>query len=94
MVGAYQEILGDLHNLFGDTDSAHVEFDSHGGWQVNNKLYGDTVESVLKTVHFNKPELLSQYQSQLKQSDLTPEQQVNYFDILSSGLEGYTYFEL
>lgn len=47
LVGAYQEILGDLHNLFGDTDSVHVEL-SEDGYTLTNAIKGDSVEDVLR----------------------------------------------
>ncbi|MCU4675895.1 biosynthetic arginine decarboxylase [Catenovulum sp. 2E275] len=93
MVGAYQEILGDMHNLFGDTDSAHIEFDAQGNWRINHTLQGDTAESALATVHFQKETLLENYQTQLQNSGLTNELKDKYYLQLKTGLEGYTYFE-
>ena len=52
MVGAYQEILGDMHNLFGDTDSVNVELDAENGYRLVKPEQGDTVEEVLRYVHF------------------------------------------
>ncbi|WP_143871419.1 biosynthetic arginine decarboxylase [Catenovulum sediminis] len=93
MVGAYQEILGDMHNLFGDTDSAHLEFDAQGQIKINHILQGDTAESVLKTVHFQKQTLLDNYQTQLSKSDLSTRQKDRLYSQLKIGIEGYTYFE-
>jgi arginine decarboxylase len=58
LVGAYQEILGDLHNLFGDTDAVHVTLDPDGGYQVEHVVEGDSVEEVLHYVQYDRPALL------------------------------------
>ncbi|HVJ66991.1 MAG TPA: arginine decarboxylase, partial [Caulifigura sp.] len=57
LVGAYQEILGDLHNLFGDTHAVHVSLDEHGGARLDALIKGDTVREVLDYVEFD-PEML------------------------------------
>jgi arginine decarboxylase len=94
LVGAYQEILGDMHNLFGDTDSVHVELDGSGGHQVLQPLRGDTVSSVLRHVHFNPAELLDAYRAKIAQATwLNAEQQQSCLAELRAGLEGYTYLE-
>ena len=93
MVGAYQEILGDLHNLFGDTDSVHVELDDEGGYRLTNAIKGDTVADVLRYVQFDAKKLLASYQKQLAKMDFTPEMQTSYLDELKAGVYGYTYFE-
>ena len=54
LVGAYQEILGDLHNLFGDTDAVHVRLDEDGGYSVEHFVEGDAVEEVLAYVQYDK----------------------------------------
>lgn len=92
MVGAYQEILGDLHNLFGDTDSVHIEL-TEDGFTTTNALKGDSVEDVLKYVHYNEGALKANYQSRLAASNLSSDTQQAYFDELAAGLSGYTYFE-
>lgn len=93
MIGAYQEILGDLHNLFGDTDSVHVEATNDGSYTLTNLLKGDTVSDVLRTVHFNPEQLLISYQKQLNKLDITTEQRKLFLSELQEGLNGYTYFE-
>ena len=55
LVGAYQEILGDLHNLFGDTDAVHVTLDEDGGYTVEHVVEGDAVEEVLAYVQYDAP---------------------------------------
>jgi len=94
MVGAYQEILGDLHNLFGDTHSVHVELTDDGGYKLTQALEGDTVESALGNVNFNRSHLIRSYREQLeKKADLTYQEREEFFNDLTRGLQGYTYFE-
>ena len=93
LVGAYQEILGDMHNLFGDTDSVHACLTENGGYELSQPLQGDTVDHVLRYVHFNPDELLEQYRNKLSQTDLLAEQQAEYLEELGAGLHGYTYLE-
>ena len=57
LVGAYQEIIGGLHNLFGDTNVVHVELDGEGAWEVSQVVEGDTIEEVLRYVQYS-PETL------------------------------------
>ena len=57
-MGAYQEILGDLHNLFGDTDAVHVKLDD-GDYRVEHVVEGDSVSEVLSYVQYNKEDLIS-----------------------------------
>ncbi len=93
MVGAYQEILGDMHNLFGDTDSVHVKVNPDGSYQLSDALHGDTVDSVLGYVHFEADELMESYRNKIEQADLSDEQRRLYTQELGAGLSGYTYLE-
>lgn len=93
LVGAYQEILGDMHNLFGDTNSIHIELQPDGSYQLTNAMAGDTVEKSLDYVDFNSDELLTSYRKQLKSANLTPAECEEFLSDLSTGLKGYTYFE-
>lgn len=93
LVGAYQEILGDMHNMFGDTDSVHVELDAAGQFHLVEPLLGDRVDSVLRTVHFEPHQLMHSYKKQLENANLSAEDRRYYLDILASGLIGYTYLE-
>lgn len=93
LVGAYQEILGDMHNLFGDTDSVHVEFDTDGQFHLVEPVLGDRVDSVLRTVHFEPQHLMHSYKRQLESAPITAQQRRGYLDMLASGLIGYTYLE-
>ena len=59
LVGAYQEILGDLHNLFGDTNTVHVSLGEEGGYHIDHVLAGDTVADVLKYVSYDRDDLVA-----------------------------------
>lgn len=93
LVGAYQEILGDMHNLFGDTDSVDIAIDEQGDIRINQIIKGDTVADVLKYVNFDPASLIDNYQQKLKDSPLTDEEQALYIQELKEGLAGYTYLE-
>jgi len=93
LVGAYQEILGDLHNLFGDTDSIHVSVAADGSYKLSNAFHGDTVESSLRHVDFDGQSLLHSYRGQIAKANLTPSECDEYLSDLTKGLKGYTYFE-
>ncbi|MGD8379924.1 MAG: biosynthetic arginine decarboxylase, partial [Gammaproteobacteria bacterium] len=93
MVGAYQEILGDMHNLFGDTDSVNVELDGDGRWRFTGEERGDTADELLRYVHFDPAELLANYRAKTGAADLDPATREQYLRELEDGLSGYTYLE-
>lgn len=93
LIGAYQEILGDMHNLFGDTDSVHVDVKADGSYQLSQPLRGDTVDAVLRYVHFDPEELRQNYLRKLATADLSPQEHQQYLGELEAGLTGYTYLE-
>jgi arginine decarboxylase len=97
MVGAYQEILGDLHNLFGDTNAVHVSLDEDGNYRIDHVIEGDTVTDVLKYVQFSKNDLVRQVRRAteiaLKENRMTMEEAAKMITAYQSGLEGYTYLE-
>ncbi len=93
MLGAYQEILGDMHNLFGDTDSVNVSMNDDGSYQLNCDEQGDTVEEVLRYVHFNADELLQAYRQKIDQAGLADNISNIFIAELEAGLRGYTYLE-
>lgn len=92
MVGAYQEILGDMHNLFGDSDSVHVEL-TDKGYELVEPHEGDTVDDVLRYVHINGEDMLSSYKQQISDADLSEQEKETFLHELIQGLEGYTYLE-
>ncbi|MBW6393197.1 MULTISPECIES: biosynthetic arginine decarboxylase [Halomonadaceae] len=93
LVGAYQEILGDLHNLFGDTDSVDAALMEDGNWVLSHAQQGDRVSDVLAYVNFDAKVLRDRLAGQLQESGLTAEEQAHFLDDLSAGLQGYTYLE-
>ena len=94
MLGAYQEILGDMHNLFGDTDSVHVQLDESGAYQLGLALRGDSVDKVLRCVHFDPEDLMDLYRAKIDGADkLSAQQRQAYFAAFSEGMRGYTYLE-
>ncbi|ALM53962.1 biosynthetic arginine decarboxylase [Halomonas huangheensis] len=93
LVGAYQEILGDLHNLFGDTDAVDASLDSKGKWVLSHMQRGDRVSDVLGYVNFNAEVLRDRLRHQLSASRLDAAEQRRFLDDLSAGLDGYTYLE-
>ncbi|MCC6302049.1 MAG: biosynthetic arginine decarboxylase, partial [Gammaproteobacteria bacterium] len=93
MIGAYQEILGDMHNLFGDTNAINVELDGHGGYRLSQPQPGDTVDSVLRYVRFSPEALLERLRRAVAESRLGKQQQALCHETLQDGITGYTYLE-
>lgn len=93
MVGAYQEILGDLHNLFGDTDSINVELLADGNYRLSEPERGDTIDELLRYIHFEPKELLAQCRKKLARAVSDVERQKTLLREIEAGLIGYTYLE-
>ncbi|MDH5425867.1 MAG: biosynthetic arginine decarboxylase [Gammaproteobacteria bacterium] len=93
MVGAYQEILGDMHNLFGDTNTINVELDEKKSYRLVNPEAGDTVRELLNYVHFDTDKMRQVYQSKVQQAGLSQAEASQFYNELSEGLDGYTYLE-
>ena len=95
MVGAYQEILGDMHNLFGDTDAINVELDANApaGYRIRDPERGDSTDELLSVVHFEPRVLLAHYRRKLDAVGLDRVTREQLFVELKAGLYGYTYFE-
>ncbi len=96
LTGAYQEILGDLHNLFGDTNAVHVSVDSKG-YYIDQVIDGETVAEVLDYVQYNSKKLVRTVETwvmtSVKQGKITAEEGKEFLSIYRSGLYGYTYLE-
>jgi arginine decarboxylase len=90
MLGAYQEILGDMHNLFGDTHSINIELDDQG-YHFYDLHEGDHVDDLLDYVHINSEDLKTAYREKLANSDLSEQQRQEYEQELIAGLTSYTY---
>jgi arginine decarboxylase len=92
MVGAYQEILGDMHNLFGDTNSAVVRLDADGAANIESVLQGDTVADVLRYVNLDAQEFMRTFEELVTQH-IVEDERASILEELQVGLDGYTYLE-
>ncbi|MGY6217233.1 biosynthetic arginine decarboxylase [Methylolobus aquaticus] len=93
MIGAYQEILGDMHNLFGDTHSVNVEVGADGHYRFVQPVHGDGVDDLLRYVHIDPEELERAYRKKLNEAQLTQAERKLYESELIAGLNGYSYLE-
>jgi arginine decarboxylase len=93
MTGAYQEILGDMHNLFGDTHSVDVRSNAGGGYTISDPIRGDTVAKVLQYVNFEPADLTAAYERKFSASELDQNTRATLLAELTGGLNGYTYLE-
>ncbi len=97
LLGAYQEILGDLHNLFGDTNAVHVSLDENNEVVLETVVQGDTVREVLNYVQYNTQNLIDAFRKDVETA--VREQRVGYEEagrllkFYEEGLQGYTYLE-
>ena len=96
LIGAYQEILGDMHNLFGDTNAVHVSV-KDGSYHIDQIFDGETVEEVLEYVQYNPKKLVRQLEiwvtKSVKQGRISLEEGKEFLSNYRSGLYGYTYLE-
>ncbi len=93
MVGAYQETLGDIHNLFGDTDTANVSLNAAGGFDIVRQRKGDSTDVMLDYVGYNLDTLRARYQQLVNEAGLDATQAHSAMEALETGLTGYTYLE-
>ena len=97
LIGAYQEILGDLHNLFGDTNTVHVDLTDNGEVIIESLIKGDTVREVLDYVEFEPSELLTRLQSAVeiavRENRISHQEAGRFLKFYEDGLNGYTYLE-
>jgi len=97
LLGAYQEILGDLHNLFGDTNAVHVSLGETGEVILDAVIPGDTVREVLDYVQFKSTSLLEQYRKDvelaLREGKIGYEESGRLLKFYEDGIHGYTYLE-
>lgn len=97
LLGAYQEILGDLHNLFGDTNAVHVNLDEHDDVVLETVVQGDTVREVLNYVQYSVQSLIDAFRKDVELA--VREQRIGYEEsgrllrFYEEGLQGYTYLE-
>jgi arginine decarboxylase len=97
LVGAYQETLGDLHNLFGDTHVASVRIDCDGQFEFVEEIQGDSIGDVLSYVEYSPKELYEQFrvnaEASVKCGRITAVERRQMLQTFSNSLNGYTYFE-
>ena len=97
LVGAYQEILGDLHNLFGDTNAVHVDLSESGEVLLEAIIKGDTVSEVLDYVQFKGKDMINQLQAAVevavREGRIGHQQAGRFVKFYEDGLNGYTYLE-
>jgi arginine decarboxylase len=95
LVGAYQEILGDLHNLFGDTDAVHVRLSDEGGYTVEHVVEGDEVNEVLAYVQYDRRTLVEKVRRTIEQAlrrgEMSSEDSARLVKRYEQGLQEYTY---
>jgi len=95
LLGAYQEILGDLHNLFGDTDAVHVRIEPDGRYRVEHVVEGDDVSDVLHYVQYDRGQLMERVrqtvEDALRAGQITLEDSARLRRRYKEGLEEYTY---
>jgi arginine decarboxylase len=95
LVGAYQEILGDLHNLFGDTDAVHVTLADDGSYRVESVVEGDDVEHVLAYVQYDRRALIEKVrvttEEAARRGSISLEESARLRRRYEQGLQEYTY---
>lgn len=95
LIGAYQEILGGLHNLFGDTNVVHVELDENGEWKILRQVVGDTIAEVLGYVQYRPDQLMEKLEvlieKALQSHLLSPLESAELKRTFKHALESYTY---
>lgn len=97
LVGAYQEILGNMHNLFGDTNAVHVSIDKEGQYHIDQVIDGETVADVLDYVQYDPKQMVRRLEAWVEKSvdegRITPREGKDFLVNFQRGLYGYTYLE-
>ncbi len=97
LVGAYQETLGDLHNLFGDTNVVSVRLNRDGTYDFAKEIHGDTVSDVLSYVEYEPKEVYLRYRNTaeraVREGRISPRERQQIMKTFSESLQGYTYYE-
>ena len=96
-VGAYQETLGDLHNLFGDTNVVTIQLKKDGDFEILDEVEGDTVSEVLSYVEYEPKRLLERFKSRaegaVRDHGATLDELKELVSTYKESLQGYTYYE-
>lgn len=97
LVGAYQETLGDLHNLFGDTHVVSVRLGDDGRVEFSREIFGDTVADVLSYVEYDPKVLAEKFrdtaETAVREERITPQERRLIMQVYENGLRGYTYLD-
>ncbi len=97
LIGAYQETLGDLHNLFGDTNIVSVRISEDGDYEFVNEIHGDSVSDVLSYVEFDPKDMLVKFRKTAEESVrmglISASERKEIVSSFDNGLRGYTYYE-
>ncbi len=97
LVGAYQETLGDLHNLFGDTNVASIRINLDGSFDITREIFGDSVADVLSYVEYDQKTMRSNFRAKaelaVKEGLITASERREIMQSFDNGLRGYTYYE-
>ncbi|WP_288131712.1 biosynthetic arginine decarboxylase [Microbulbifer sp.] len=97
LVGAYQETLGDLHNLFGDTNVVSVRIEEDGSVDYSREIHGDSIADVLSYVEYSPQDLFERFRKlaerAVKEKRITPQQRKDILHTYTASMSGYTYFE-
>jgi len=91
LVGAYQEALGDIHNLFGDTDAVNVRISADGDYEFSHLRRGDTTDLMLDYVGYDLKALRAEYANKIARAGIAGDEAKRLSDALEAGLTGYTY---
>lgn len=97
LTGAYQEILGDLHNLFGDTDAVHIKVNSHESYSIEHHVQGDSISEVLEYVEFQRKDLLNKIhkitEKSIQKKDISRKEAGQLLKKFEQSLLQYTYLD-
>jgi arginine decarboxylase len=97
LVGAYQETLGDLHNLFGDTNVVSVRLNDDSTFDFVKEIHGDTIADVLSYVEYEPKEMALRYRNTaeraVKEGRITARERQHMLNTYNASMQGYTYYE-
>jgi arginine decarboxylase len=98
LVGAYQETLGDLHNLLGDTNVVSIRINEKGGLSIScEKLKGTAVADVLSYVEYDPKDIINRFRSKAEEAvrsgNISVQQRKAIVETFDNSMRGYTYFE-
>jgi arginine decarboxylase len=97
LVGAYQETLGDLHNLLGDTNVVSIRINEKGSFDIVREIEGDSVADVLSYVEYDPKDIINRFRSKAEEAvrsgNISVQQRKAIVETFDNSMRGYTYFE-